>query len=120
MDDRVRFIKHGGQDILLIDFSGLAGPQLLLIVNAVQKSIAQHPSHSLLTLADFTGAHIDKAVAARMKEVLVLDRPKVKRSAWVGVESLPKVFYENFKTFSQRAFPTFATREQAMEWLVSE
>jgi hypothetical protein len=55
-----------------------------------------------------------------MKEVLVLDRPFVKRSAWVGVESLPKVYYENFQTFSQREFPPFSTREQAMEWLVTE
>ena len=35
----------------------------------------------------------------------MLDRPYVKRSAWVGVESLPHVFYENFKTFSQRDLP---------------
>jgi len=28
------------------------------------------------------------------------------------------VFYENFKNFSQRDFPTFETREEAMDWLV--
>ena len=45
---------------------------------------------------------VDKAVATRMKEVLALDRPHVKRSAWVGTEKLPKAFYDNFKAFSQR------------------
>ena len=55
-----------------------------------------------------------------MKEVLTLDRPYVKRSAWVGTESVPHVYYENFKTFSQRDFPTFKTREEAMDWLVGE
>ena len=55
-----------------------------------------------------------------MKEVLTLDRPYVKRSAWVGTESLPHVFHENFKSFSQRDFPTFTTREEAMDWLVEE
>jgi hypothetical protein len=74
----------------------------------------------VLTLADISGAHIDKAVATKIKEVLVFDRPYVKKSAWVGTESLPHVLYENFKSFSQREIPGFKTREEAMEWLVAE
>jgi hypothetical protein len=58
-------------------------------------------------------------VATRIKEVLVHDRPYVRKSAWVGTENLPRVFYEHFKTFSQRDFPTFQTRDEALEWLVS-
>ena len=54
----------------------------------------------------------------KIKKVLVLDRPFVKRSAWFGTESLPHVFYENFKSFSQRELPIFKTREEAMDWLV--
>lgn len=120
MDERVRFIEHRGKSILLIDVSGLRAEQLLPVLNEVQQEIADLPANSVLTLADFTGAHLDKAVAMRIKEVLVLDRPHVKRSAWVGAESLPKVFYENFKSFSRREFPTFATREEAMDWLVED
>lgn len=119
MDERVRFIKHRGKAILLIDYTGLPAEQVLPVVNAAQQKIAHLPPNSVLTLADFTGAHVDKTVAMRIKEVLVLDRPYVKRSAWVGTESLPQVFYENFKSFSQRDFPKFATREEAMDWLVS-
>ena len=47
-----------------------------------------------------------------------LDRPYVKRSAWIGGDSVPHVLYENIKSFSQREFPTFKTREEAMDWLV--
>jgi hypothetical protein len=63
---------------------------------------------------------VDRDVVTRMKEVLVRDRPFVKRSAWVGVESVPKVYYENMKSFSQRDFPSFKTREEAMDWLVKD
>jgi hypothetical protein len=119
MDDRIRFIKHKGKVILLADFSGLTAEEFMPLLNEVQRKVAPLPANSALTLGDFTGAHIDKAVAMRMKEVLVFDRPHVKRTAWVGVESLPKVFFENFKTFSQRDLPTFKTREEAMDWLVS-
>ena len=47
------------------------------------------------------------------------DRPYVKKSG-VGVDSLPKVYYENMKTFTQRNFPPFQTREAAMDWLTEE
>lgn len=90
------------------------------MLEEIQHTVARHEKGSLLTLVDLTGAHVDKAVATRMKEVLVRDRPYVKRSAWVGVESVPKVYYENIKTFSQRDFPPFKTREEAMDWLVEE
>jgi hypothetical protein len=113
MEKRIRFVKHEGQLIMLIDLSHCTPAE-------IQRRVAEHPHNSLLTLADFTGVQIDKVAAMRIKEVLTLDRPYVKRSAWVGTESLPHVFYENFKSFSQRDLPTFKTREDAMDWLVKE
>jgi len=118
--ERVRFIEHKQQSILLIDFSRCSTQEMMSVLADVQAIVTTHPRDSVLTLADFTGAQIDKDVAKRMKEVLVFDRPYVKRSAWVGTESLPQVFYEGFKQFSQRDFPRFASREEAMDWLVRE
>ncbi len=104
----------------MIDFTHCAAKELLLLLDMVRADVARHEPGSVLTLADFTGAQVDKQVATRVKEVLVLDRPYVKRSAWVGIESLPPVFYEHFKNFSQRELPVFKTREEAMEWLVRD
>lgn len=118
--ERLRFIKHKGHAIYLIDFTNCSAKELLLLLDQVRADIARHAPGSVLSLADFTGAQIDKAVATRVKEVLVFDRPYVKRSAWVGTESLPHVFYEHFKSFSQRELPLFKTREEAMEWLVTD
>lgn len=118
--ERLRFVKHKGQDIFLIDFSHCKGKEMLLLLDQVRADVAKHAPGSVLTLADFSGAQVDKVVATKIKEVLVLDRPYVKKSAWVGIESLPHVFYENFKNFSQREFPAFETREEAMDWLVKE
>ena len=118
--ERLRFIKHKGQAIFLIDFSHCKGKEILLLLDQVRADVARNAPGSVLTLADFSGAQVDKAVATKIKEVLVLDRPYVKKSAWVGTDSLPHVFYENFKSFSQREIPTFETREEAMDWLVKE
>ncbi len=118
--ERLRFIKHKGKAIFLVDFSNCSGKEMLVLLDQVRAHVARHEPGSVLTLADVTGAHFDKAVAMRVKEVLVLDRPYVKKSAWVGTESLPHVFYENFKSFSQRELPCFKTREEAMDSLVEE
>jgi stage II sporulation SpoAA-like protein len=120
MKGRLTFVKHKGQAIFVIDFSHASEKDMRLLLDQVRAMIARHEPGSVLTLADFTGAHVDKAVATKIKEVLVRDRPYVKKSAWVGTDDLPHVFYEHFKSFSQRELPTFKTREEAMEWLVGD
>jgi len=118
--ERLRFIGHKGHDIFLIDLSHSTSKELMLLLDQIKAAVERHERGSLLILADFTATHIDKQVATRAKEVLVLDRPYVRKAAWVGTENLPHVFYENFKTFSQRELPTFKTREEALNWLVAE
>jgi len=103
-----------------VDVSRCKPKEILLLLEQVRLAVARHAPKSLLTLADFTGAEIDRNVVTRMKEVLTLDRPYVKRSAWVGSESLPHIFQEHIKNFSQRDFTAFRTREEALDWLVAE
>jgi hypothetical protein len=118
MDDRIHFVEHKGKQILLLDFSHASAQQMQLLLEFVRITVAKHARESLVTLADFTGAEIDHAVAMKIKEVLTLDRPFVKKTAWIGTEHIPHAFLENFHNFSQRDLPTFKTREEAMDWLV--
>ncbi len=120
MDDRIRFIEQRGKQILLLDFSRANAHEMQLLLEYVRMTVAQHGHESLVTLADFAGSEVDHAVATRIKEVLTLDRPFVKKTAWVGSESIPHAFMENFHSFSQREIATFKTREDAMEWLLGE
>ena len=118
--ERLRFIEYKGREIFLLDLTNCNGKEMLLLLEQIKAAVEQRERGSLLILADFTGTRIDKKVATRAKEVLVLDRPYVKKSAWVGTERLPQVFYQNFQTFSRRELPTFKTREKALEWLAGE
>jgi hypothetical protein len=118
MDDRIHFIEHKGAQILLLDFSHATAQQMQLLLEHVRVTVAQHARESVVTLADYTGATVDHAVATKIKEVLTLDRPFVRKTAWVGTESIPNAFLESFHNFSQRDIVTFKTREEAMDWLV--
>ncbi len=122
MDDRIHFVEHRGKQILLLDFSHANASEMQLLLEYVRITVAKHghDQAALVTLADFTGAEVDHAVAMRIKEVLTLDRPFVKKTAWVGAETIPHAFMENFHNFSQREITTFKTREEAMDWLVED
>ena len=120
MDDRIQFIKHQGKLILLLDFSQANAHEMQLLLEQVRITVARHARESLVTLADYTGATVDHTVATKLKEVLTLDRPFVNKTAWVGTESIPHAFMENFQNFSQREIVIFKTRDEAMDWLVKD
>jgi hypothetical protein len=109
--DRIRFITDQSKQILFIDLTNCGGEEVIEVVSEVQPVVTAHPRKSVLTLTDLTGAEFSRGAVTRMKEVAVFDRPYVKRAALVGAQSLPKVFYEALKTFSQREFRRFKTRE---------
>jgi hypothetical protein len=120
MEDRIRCVEHQGKQILLVDLSHCTPAEVAKIALLVPSYVTSEPRGSVLLLADFTGAEFDRIAIERMKESTVFDRPHLKRSAWVGIDKLPKVFYEHIKNFSQRDLPAFETREEAMDWLVGE
>ena len=120
MDDRIRFITHKGKQILLVDASHCTAAELLKLSRIVPLHVMPEPRGSVLLLADFTGTEFDRETVTSLKESTVFDRPHLKKSAWVGTDNLPHVFYEHIKNFSQRELPTFKTREEAMDWLVKD
>ncbi len=120
MKNRIRFISHQGKKILLVDLSNCSPEELEQFAGLVPAHVTAEPRGSVLLLADFTGAKMDKKSLELIKPALVIDRPHLKRSAWVGTDSLPKIFYEHMKSFSQRDLPTFKTREEALDWLVAD
>jgi hypothetical protein len=120
MEERIRFVNYKGKQVLLVDVTNCTAAEMIELAPLVPAQIASEPRGSVLLLADFTGSKFDKTAFESLKQAVVLDRPHLKRSAWVGVEALPKIYYENLKHFSQRDLPTFKTREEALEWLVAE
>ena len=116
--DRIRFITHRDQRILLADFSNCTAEELTAMADQVPEFVTREPLGSVLLLGDFSGAQFSREAVEHVKIAAVFDRPHLKRSAWVLTENLPKAFYDSIRTFSARQIPTFATREEAMDYLV--
>lgn len=120
MEERIRNITYKGRQILLVDATTCSSAEINELARLVPAHLAAEPRGSVLLLADFSGSKLDRTAFESMKQAAVLDRPHLRRSAWVGVDAWPKVFYENLKAFSQRDLPMFTTREEALEYLVTE
>ena len=118
--ERIRFIDHEGKRILFVDFSNCSASEVERIARTVPDYVTQEPRGSVLILSDFTGAMFDKDALRTMQQSAVFDKPFVKRSALTGTKSLPKQFYESLRIFSRRELPSFATREEALAWLVEK
>ena len=102
--DRVRWITREGQEVLLVDFSYCSGDKIESILNQAREVITNQPPASVLVLADLTGAELTREIVMHMKKTAALDRPFVRRSAWIGAEKLPKVWFHSIQTLSKGNF----------------
>lgn len=116
--DRIRFVTHREQRILLIDFTDCTPPEIGEIADQVPAIVTQEPAGSVLALADFTGAEFSRDAVEHIKVATAIDKPHVRRAAWVLDSNLPKALYDSIRTFSTRDFPTFSTRGEALDFLV--
>jgi hypothetical protein len=117
--DRVRFVTHRDQRILLLDFTGCTAEEVGALSSRVPDIVTREPMGSVLVVADFSGAEFSRDAVERIKIATALDRPHIKRAAWVGTENLPKALYDSIRRFSAREFPVFDTRDKALDYLVS-
>jgi hypothetical protein len=118
--ERIRFITHQGQKILLVDCTGCTSKELASVSDEVPKALVDEPPGSALLLADFTGTQVTKEALERLKIAAAIDRKQVKRSAWVLNGTFPKPMFESVKSFTKRDIRTFQNRDEALNYLVGQ
>jgi hypothetical protein len=117
--DRIRFITHREQRILLLDFTDCTPAEVAAISDHVPETVTHEPHASVLLLADFSRAEFTRECVEHVKIAAACDQPHLKRSAWVLTQNLPQALYDSIRSFSARQIPIFPTREEALDYLVS-
>ena len=118
--ERIRFISHQGQQILLIDCSDCSAAEVATIADQVPAYLSNVPGKSGFLLADFSRSEITREAMERVKIAAVHNSQHLKRSAWVITGNMAKTLHRSVQTFSTREIPTFYSREEAMEYLLAE
>ena len=115
---RIRWLDTEGHRVLLVDLSYYSGVRIANVIRDAGQVIRAQPLASTLVLRDFTGVGLDSDLVVLFKEVAPLDQPHIKRSAWVGTESLSQLWHAAIEQVSKLTFQRFETREKALRFLV--
>lgn len=116
--ERIRVITHQGQRILLVDCTGCHADEVARIADQVPRAVEQETSGTVLLLADFSDTQLSREAMERIKVAAAFNRRHLKRSAWVLTGNLPKPAHNSVEMFSTREIPVFATRDEALDYLV--
>jgi hypothetical protein len=120
MHEPIRFVEHHGKKILVVGFSNCPAQKVEEIARTVPDYATAQPLNSVLVLTDFTGATFNQDALRALKETAVFDKLFIKRSALLGTQTFPRDFYEEITSFSRRDLRIFATRDEALTWLVGD
>jgi len=118
--ERIRFITHQGQRILLIDCSECSAEEVAALADQVPAFLDNELPKSALLLADFSHSQITREAMERVKIAAVHNSQHLKRSAWVITGNMAKTLHRSVQTFSTREIPTFYSRDEALKYLLAE
>ncbi len=118
--ERVSFIEYKGKCILLEDFSRMSpGKEFSRTIAKAQSIIASEPLHSVLSLFDGSHSSLNDEMIEQVKQFTKANAPYIKAVATVGLDGLLQFALFAAEKYTGREFPTFRTREEALEFLVS-
>lgn len=120
LSNRIRFFYHENKRILFVDYSNCKSREAEELTRKVPDYVMSEPRASVLILTDFTGSSFEKDALRALAETAVFDKPYVKKSAMIGTAGLPREFQDEIENFSRRELPIFASREEALAWLVKD
>jgi len=118
-DDKVRFIMHGGEKLLQIDFRGSSQEELAGRVERASSIIRSQPHHSVLTLTFVHGLTYNEGSTALMKDYVRGNKPYVLASAVVGLDYLRRIVLP-LNRLTGRNIRSFDEIENAKDWLINE
>ena len=117
-----RFIEHKGKQVVLLDFAGIQDPEVAVpAVQAATRFVTSLPAdRSALTCTDVSNTKYDRQVVDACKEMSKSNGPHVKASAVVTNSTIHRAAINMIALVSRRKLEVFETREQALDWLVTQ
>ncbi len=117
--ERVSFVNHKDQRVLLIDLSEANVTEISTVIEQSRLVIGQAQPQSLLTLTDVTNIVIRDVTTRQIVQFVIDNKPFVRAAAVVGVSGLARSILATTNLMTGRNIKPFDTREQALDWLVS-
>jgi hypothetical protein len=119
---RTSFITHDERQIVFMNFAGIQDAQeALAAIKEARDFVAGLPRRrNLLTLVDVTNSMQDPKIADALQDLAEHNKPYVLAGAVVGVNMLKRMLFRMVMMMSGRKLATFATVDDAKDWLVHQ
>lgn len=118
--ERVYYMQNKGKDVLFIDYSNLKVDEIIGVMKQVREKFASKPKESVLTLTNFEGTRFNSDVLNHFKQLSLETKEYTKAGAVIGITGLQKVAYDVVTKFSKSELPLFGSREEALDWLITQ
>ena len=119
--DKVRFTKHKGKDILVVDLSDSPGAATTIaILASAREQIDIQPPKSLLLLTNVTNTHYDSDGADALKAYTKANTLFIKASAAVGVVGIKLVLFKAIIKLTGRHILAANSVEAGLDWLAAQ
>lgn len=118
----VQTVQHQGQQVILLDFTGLSAPAewQAAVAEARRLFATRRADGSALTLTDVSGTRYNRDTVELMKALTTDNKPYVKAGAVVNNSVMHRAAISMISLFARRKFEVFETRAQALDWLVAQ
>jgi len=116
--ERVTYVTHQGQRVLVIDISNGRGPEIAQVIRTAAPLIRRAEKNSVLTLTDVTNVIVRDIHASELVEFVKDNKPYVRAAAVVGVGDLAGAMLATTRILTGRQLKSFASRREALDWLV--
>lgn len=113
----VETITHQGKQVLIIDLVNATKETIPPIIAQAQQAIIGNPPGSVYAVMDVTDIHFNKESVEIVKNFALLVKPYIKSAAIVGLSGLTKVIYDTIMLLIREKYPTFKTRQEAIDWI---
>jgi hypothetical protein len=120
MVERWHWLNYKGKKILINDYSGLTTSEIIFLVMENKRRYDAENRSDILLLVDVTESPFDQTVVSSMHDIAKAIKPRIKKSAVIGVTGLKGVVLKAVNRASTLGIEPFKTREEALEWLVKE
>ncbi len=117
----VKFIDHGGERVLLMDFSNAKdGQEIVETAEEAMRLVRLiNQQRSIRGLLDLSGTSFNKVVREAMMKMSKNNGPHMKSVAFVGLGVFLSAFFRGLLFVTGRSnHKVFSTRTDALDWLV--
>ena len=118
MNERLQWVGYKGNNILYCDFRDLVEEEMIALIKTCDDIVIQSGKTDLLKINDVRSIYAMASLLPAIQKSAEKQKKYLKKTCYIGTKGIAKIL-DALNKMSKLKAKSFATPEEAMEWLVS-